>query len=100
MTASAQQLRITQSAVSQTITRLEQGVGTPLFDRSLRPLGITPAGRALYERARDLLAAARKLIDGVREGAQPPINQTPRQEERRVGQEGVRTCRYRGEPEH
>lgn len=75
MTASAQQLRITQSAVSQTITRLELGVGMPLFDRSLRPLGITPAGRALYERARELLAAARKLIDEVREGAQQPIDQ-------------------------
>jgi hypothetical protein len=42
MTACAQQLRITQSAVSQTITRLEQGIGAPLFDRSLRPLGLTP----------------------------------------------------------
>ena len=38
MTMSAQQLRVTQSAVSQTITRLEQGIGAPLFDRSLRPL--------------------------------------------------------------
>ena len=49
MTASAQQMRITQSAVSQTIARLEQGIGTMLFDRTLRPLGLTPAGRALYE---------------------------------------------------
>lgn len=47
MTASATQLRITQSAVSQTITRLEAGIGTALFDRSLRPLGLTLAGRAL-----------------------------------------------------
>ena len=34
MTASAQQLRITQSAVSQTIARLEHGIGATLFDRS------------------------------------------------------------------
>ena len=47
MTASAQQMHITQSAVSQTISRLEHGIGTSLFDRSLRPLGLTPAGRAL-----------------------------------------------------
>ena len=75
MTASAQQLRITQSAVSQTITRLEAGLGTPLFDRSLRPLGLTPPGRALYERARKLLATARTMVDEVREGAQRPIDQ-------------------------
>lgn len=75
MTASATQLRITQSAVSQTITRLEAGLGTPLFDRSLRPLGLTPAGRALYERARRLLTSARTVIDEVREGANLPVDQ-------------------------
>ncbi len=75
MTASATQLRITQSAVSQTITRLEAGLGTGLFDRSLRPLGLTPAGRALYERARDLLTTARTVIDDVREGARLPVDQ-------------------------
>jgi DNA-binding transcriptional LysR family regulator len=75
MTASATQLRITQSAVSQTITRLEAGLGTALFDRSLRPLGLTPAGRALYERARRLLTTARSVIDDVREGANLPVDQ-------------------------
>ena len=75
MTASANQLRITQSAVSQTITRLEAGIGTALFDRSLRPLGLTPAGRALYERARALLTTARTVIDEVREGASLPVDQ-------------------------
>jgi len=75
MTASAQQLRVTQSAVSQTITRLESGMGTPLFDRALRPLGLTPAGRALYQRAKRLLATARTMYDEVREGAQQPIDQ-------------------------
>lgn len=74
MTASAQQMRITQSAVSQTIARLEQGIGAQLFDRSLRPLGLTPAGRALYERANRLLATARTMVDEVREGARRPID--------------------------
>jgi len=75
MTASAQQLRITQSAVSQIITRLEAGLGTALFDRSLRPLGQTPAGRALYERAKKLLIHARAMVDEVREGSNQPIDQ-------------------------
>lgn len=74
MTASAQQMRITQSAVSQTIGRLELGIGTTLFDRSLRPLGLTPAGRALYERAARLLATAGTMVDEVREGARLPID--------------------------
>jgi len=74
MTASAQQMRITQSAVSQTIARLEQGIGATLFDRTLRPLGLTPAGRALYERSTQLLATARTMVDEVREGAGQPID--------------------------
>jgi len=74
MTASAQQLRITQSAVSQTIARLEQGIGATLFDRTLRPLGLTPAGRALYERSTKLLATARTMVDEVREGAGQPVD--------------------------
>jgi len=75
MTASArQQMRITQSAVSQTIARLEQGIGAMLFDRTLRPAGLTPAGRALYERSTRLLATARTMVDEVREGAGQPID--------------------------
>ena len=74
MTACAGQLRVTQSAVSQTITRLEEGIGTQLFDRALRPLGLTPAGRALHRRASTLLANARAVYDEVRESAAQPID--------------------------
>ena len=38
MTQSAKHLGVTQSAVSQIIAKLEAGLGTSLFDRSLRPL--------------------------------------------------------------
>lgn len=74
MTQCANRLQVTQSAVSQTIARLEQGVGTALFDRRLRPLGLSPAGRALFERGRRLLVAARATFDEVREGADLPID--------------------------
>lgn len=74
MTACAAQLRITQSAVSQTISRLEEGLGTQLFDRALRPLGLTPPGRALYKRACTFLAEARAIYDEVRESAQQPVD--------------------------
>lgn len=74
MTQCAQQLQITQSAVSQTIARLEAGMGTSLFDRSLRPIGLTPTGRALYVRSVQLLQTARKIYDEVRDGAEQPID--------------------------
>ncbi len=75
MTAAAAQVRTTQSAVSQTIARLELGIGTTLFDRTLRPLALTPAGRALYDRAARLLVSARAMVDEVRDGANRPLTQ-------------------------
>ncbi len=46
---SAQQLGITQSAVSQKIAQLEANLKITLFDRSTRPLTITPEARQLKE---------------------------------------------------
>ena len=46
MTQSAQHLGLTQSAVSQMIAKLEAGLGTSLFDRTIRPLALTDSGRA------------------------------------------------------
>ena len=74
MTQCAQRLNITQSAVSQTIARLENGLGSPLFDRALRPLGLTLAGRALYERGQVLLDSAKAMYDEVRVEAERPID--------------------------
>ncbi|MBU6206704.1 MAG: LysR family transcriptional regulator [Alphaproteobacteria bacterium] len=74
MTQSAQHMQITQSAVSQIIARLEACVGAPLFDRSLRPLGLTIAGKMLYERGQSLLADTKRLYDDVRSGEDLPLN--------------------------
>lgn len=74
MTQCAQRLRITQSAVSQTIARLEVGIGLPLFDRTLRPLGLTLTGKALYQRGDALLSAAKAAYDEVRQGAERPLD--------------------------
>jgi DNA-binding transcriptional LysR family regulator len=52
----AQRLYITQSALSQQIARLERELGAVLFERSSHHVRITPAGDALVERARVLLA--------------------------------------------
>ena len=73
MSQCAAHLQVTQSAVSQTIAKLESSIGTPLFDRSMRPLGLTTSGRTLFERARRLIGLARSTYDEVREGANLPL---------------------------
>src|SRR6267378_1492308 len=51
----AEKLFRTQSAVSQTIRKLEDELGEPLFDRSSREGILTDAGKVLYEYAEKLL---------------------------------------------
>jgi DNA-binding transcriptional LysR family regulator len=51
----AEKLYRTQSAVSQTIRKLEDELGEPLFDRSSREGVLTDAGKVLFEYAEKLL---------------------------------------------
>ncbi|WP_329957930.1 LysR family transcriptional regulator [Microbulbifer celer] len=51
----AEQLHLTQPAVSKRLASLEQQLGTPLFDRIGRKLQLTNAGKALLPRARHIL---------------------------------------------
>ncbi len=73
MSQCASHLLVTQSAVSQTIAKLEAAIGAPLFDRTMRPLGLTAAGKSLYDRGQKLIALARSTYDDVRQGANLPI---------------------------
>ncbi len=73
MSQCAAHMQITQSAVSQTIAKLEAGIGASLFDRTMRPLGLTTSGKSLFERGQRLTAQARSVYDEVREGANLPI---------------------------
>jgi DNA-binding transcriptional LysR family regulator len=74
MSQCAAHLQVTQSAVSQTIARLETGIGASLFDRTMRPLGLTASGKSLFARGHKLIAHARLTYDEVREGANLPIS--------------------------
>ena len=65
MTTAAQKLGMTQPAVSQIFRRLEDEVGCALLDRQLRPLRLTPAGTALFGRAKQLLSDAERLLREV-----------------------------------
>jgi DNA-binding transcriptional LysR family regulator len=61
----AEQLGLTQPAVSQQIRSLEQRFGRQLLDRSGRRVEPTEAGRRLYRRAQRLLALEQQLVDEV-----------------------------------
>lgn len=51
----AEQLYLTQPAVSKRVATLEQELGTPLFDRIGRGISLTEAGRELLPRAKTIL---------------------------------------------
>jgi DNA-binding transcriptional LysR family regulator len=67
MGAAAKLFSLTQPAVSQSIADLEAGLGAKLFDRAVRPLGLTPSGGLLRQRALALLANAHQIVPAIRE---------------------------------
>src|ERR1700761_5418438 len=58
LSAAAEQLFVTQSAVSMLIRQLEEGLGARLFDRTTRSLQPTAAGT-------EMLAAAERVLRDV-----------------------------------
>jgi len=58
---------VSQSSASQAVHQLEEWLGTELIDRSVRPLGLTPAGEVFFEGCRKLLDGFRSLEDKVRQ---------------------------------
>ena len=61
----AVRLRISKPTLSQQIKVLERGLGTPLLERQTRNLSLTPAGEALLEHAREVLAMTDRLEAAV-----------------------------------
>ena len=49
MRSAAAELNVSQPSVSQSVRQLEEYVGIKLFDRSIRPVGLTQAGHILYD---------------------------------------------------
>jgi DNA-binding transcriptional LysR family regulator len=64
-TRAAELLHVAQPGISQQIRQLEAELGSELFDRSTKPVRLTPAGRALLPRAEDALDAAAAGRDAV-----------------------------------
>jgi DNA-binding transcriptional LysR family regulator len=74
-TRAAEQLHLTQSAVSHQIRRLEEIVGRPLFHRTTRRLGLTADGEDFLRHAERILGAQEALARHFRRS---PIEGTVR----------------------
>lgn len=61
-TQAAQELNVSQPAVSQAIRKLEAAIGVPLFIRRHRSLALTTAGELLAEDVREGFS---RMIDRV-----------------------------------
>jgi DNA-binding transcriptional LysR family regulator len=69
----AQRLHMAQPPLSQQIRRLEQEIGYPLFLRSSRSVKLTPAGKALLDRARRTLQRVDEDLEAVRSVARGEV---------------------------
>lgn len=69
--AAAEQLVVTQPAVSSALAAVRKQVGVPLVARDGRGLRLTPAGEALAERARAALAMLDEAVAAARGAADP-----------------------------
>lgn len=69
----ANNLHLTQPALSRQVKDLEEEIGVPLFLRGKNTVTLTEAGEIFYEEARDLLARADQAIQRVRGEARNEI---------------------------
>lgn len=65
-------LAMPKSAVSKTLTRLEQQFGVKLLERSSRRVALTPAGQLLNVKAESLLSEAEFLTKSLRQERNEP----------------------------
>lgn len=69
----ANNLHLTQPALSRQVKDLEDELGVPLFVRGINSVTLTEAGDLFYEEARDLLARADQAIQRVRGEARTDV---------------------------
>src|SRR5512146_3171734 len=71
-TRAAEELFLTQSALSREIQALESALGVPLFERRHRALALTPAGVAFHRAVSENLRALANAADTLR-GREPGV---------------------------
>jgi DNA-binding transcriptional LysR family regulator len=72
LAAAARRTRLTPSAVSKLVARLETRLGAQLLRRTTRSMTVTDAGQTFYERAGAVLAAIRGIEEEVAVGDVEP----------------------------
>ena len=72
LTAAADKLRISQSAVSRQITALEDSLNMPLFHRHARGLTLTEQGQILFKTADDVAVRIARVQSHVIDSRQKP----------------------------
>ena len=65
MTKAAEELYVSQSSLSQYLSKLEQEVGTPLFFRAKGELALTPAGQMYIHAASQVLQIKKQLYKDI-----------------------------------
>jgi DNA-binding transcriptional LysR family regulator len=71
-TLAADELFLSQSALSRQIKALEDALGAPLFERRHRALALTPTGAAFHREVTDVLQGIAAAADRVRSGTRSP----------------------------
>jgi LysR family glycine cleavage system transcriptional activator len=71
-TRAAEELFVTQSALSRQVQALEAALGVQLFERRHRALALTPAGAAFHREVQANLAAIAAAADRASAGAREP----------------------------
>jgi len=61
--AAALKLFVAPTAISMQISQLEAMLGGKLFDRASRPMTLTPLGRFVYPKGKELLSDAGRLVE-------------------------------------
>jgi DNA-binding transcriptional LysR family regulator len=72
-TRAAERMFVAQQAISRDIRRLEQRLNTPLFVRTTRRVSLTPEGKRLMVRARELITLHDQILDEVGPANRPIV---------------------------
>jgi LysR family hydrogen peroxide-inducible transcriptional activator len=67
----AERCGVSQAGLSEQVRKLEALLACPLFERTTRRIVVTPQGEALIGQAREILGAARVLLEMARAQADP-----------------------------
>jgi LysR family glycine cleavage system transcriptional activator len=73
MTAAARELNVTAGALSHQIRGLEEMLGVKLFERRVRAIALTAAGKQLYPGLQTGFAQIRNAVDGLAAAGQPNV---------------------------